>query len=536
MSELTLSQFWIIIGSLMLVCIFLVFLLTKYKHDIQELTLDLNKTILDFNQLAEKFDTLNIAKQQLEQQWIKEQTQAENLLLRISERDNKIIFVETELNEAQARNEQLVLQLNGAKERLGMTSAQLEGLQAQLMQNQQRLDAKENEQQNLTEKMTALSQELVHLKTMLAEKEKHFTEQKQNIEQSRQQLSTEFQNLANRILEEKSRTFSQTNQSTLETMLKPFREQIESFQKRVNEIHSESLKGNAGLESEIKKVLEIGFNMSKEANNLASALKGKKKTLGNWGEIQLEQALQSAGLIENQHYQSQAHFKNAEGKHNYPDFVLHLPDNKHLIIDSKMSLNAYESAVNSDDELQARSYLNEHIKALKNHIDDLARKDYSNLIGMHSPDFVLMFIAVEPAYIEALKQDYSLFNYGYDKNVILVSHTTLMPILRTVANLWRIERGNTDAKEIAEKAGEIYNQVCLVADRLNKLGSGLATVTGHFNNTVTALVGQQGLFGKTERFKTLSSKANKIMPNMEYLHQDLDLSRLKITSDNESKE
>ena len=346
----------------------------------------------------------------------------------------------------------------------------------------------------------------------------------------------EFQNLANRILEEKSQSFNQTNQTALETLLKPFREQIEGFQKRVNEIHSESVKGNAGLEAEIKKVLEIGLNMSKEANNLTSALKGEKKTLGNWGEVQLERALQLAGLIENVHYSAQAHFKDEQGGRNYPDFVLNLPDEKNIIIDSKMSLNAYESAVNSEDEFERERLLREHIKALKNHIDDLHRKDYSNLIGMRSPNFVLMFIAVEPAYIEALKLDPSLFNYGYEKNVIMVSHTTLMPILRTVANLWRIERGNAEAKEIAEKAGEIYNQICLVAERLNKLGNTLSTVSNQYNNTVTALVGQQGLVGKVERFKDLSAKANKSMPNVELLNNDVDLTRLSlITTENEVK-
>ena len=161
-------------------------------------------------------------------------------------------------------------------------------------------------------------------------------------------------------------------------------------------------------------------------------------------------------------------------------------------------------------------------------IDDLSRKDYSNLIGVRSPNFVLMFIAVEPAYIEALKADAALFAYGYERNVILVSYTTLMPILRTVANLWRIERGNTEAREISEKAGEIYNQICLVAERLAKLGNSLSAVSGHYNGTVTALVGQQGLLGKVERFKDLSAKANKEMPKVELLHNDLDTERLSV--------
>ena len=463
--------------SLLAIVVLLILLLILRQQKYTHLHQELSKTTQDYNQLASKFDELSSIKNQFEQQTIKVQTENQGLQYRLTERDEQIHHLT-------------------------------------------------QERQNLIEKLTALSQELTGLKTTLAEKEKHFSEQQQNFEQSKQQLGVEFQNLANRILDEKSRSFSQSNQTALETLLKPFREQIEGFQKRVNEIHSESVKGNAGLEAEIKKVLEIGLNMSQEASNLTSALKGEKKTLGNWGEVQLERALQLAGLEENVHYRAQAHFKDEQGGRNYPDFVLNLPDEKHLIIDSKMSLVAYESAVNSDDDFERERLLKEHISALKSHINDLHKKDYSNLIGMRSPNFVLMFIAVEPAYIEALKSDPTLFNYGYERNVIMVSHTTLMPILRTVANLWRIERGNAEAKEIAEKAGEIYNQICLVAERLSKLGNTLSTVSNQYNSTVTALVGQQGLVGKVERFKTLSAKANKTMPEVELLNNQLDLARL----------
>ena len=528
MENLLTPSFLTLLGVSLFVFMLFAFLLIRRTRDVQELQQDLNNTKQDYNQLAERFDLLNRQKSLLEQQTVKAQTQSEGLQIRLQERDEKIQYLTKELDEEQCRNEQIGAQIIALKERFGIASAQAESLQTQLQQSQQHLLRKEQEQQNLTAKLTALSQELTELKTTLSEKEKHFAEQSQQIEQSKQQLGVEFQNLANRILEEKSRSFNQTNQTALETLLKPFREQIESFQKRVNEIHSEALKGNAGLEAEIKKVLEIGLNMSQEANNLTSALKGEKKTLGNWGEVQLERTLQLAGLIENVHYRAQAHFKDEQGGRNYPDFVLNLPDEKHLIIDSKMSLVAYESAVNSEDDFERERFLKEHIKALKNHIDDLHKKDYSNLIGMRSPNFVLMFIALEPAYIEALKLDPNLFNYGYEKNVIMVSHTTLMPILRTVANLWRIERGNAEAKEIAEKAGEIYNQICLVAERLHKLGNTLSTVSNQYNSTVTALVGQQGLVGKAERFKELSAKANKTMPNVELLHNDVDLSRLSL--------
>ncbi|MCK3657994.1 recombinase RmuC [Pasteurellaceae bacterium Pebbles2] len=468
---------------LAVLCLVLIFVLMRRSRDVAELQQDLNKNILDYNQLVDKFDQLSAVKNQQDLALMQLQTRQEYLHSELTERDLS-------------------------------------------------LEQRTAELQKTTQNLTALQQEVTAFKITLAEKEKNFSEQQQAFAQSKQLLSNEFQNLANRILEEKSQSFHQSNQSAMDNLLKPFREQIESFQKRVNEIHSENVKGNAGLEAEIKKVLDVGLAMSQEAHNLTSALKGEKKTLGNWGEVQLERSLQLAGLAQGEHYEAQAHFKNEQGKHNYPDFVVHLPDNKHLIIDSKMSLVAYESAVNSSEDLQRQHFMREHIKAIRHHISDLSQKDYSNLIGMRSPNFVLMFIAVEPAYIEAMKADLELFNFAYQKNVILVSHTTLMPILRTVANLWRVERGNAEAKEISERAGEIYNQVCLVAERLAKLGGSLSTLGSRYNDTVTALVGQQGLAGKVERFKDLSAKANKTLPDVEWLHQDIETEKLLILKGN----
>ncbi|MDO4626663.1 MAG: DNA recombination protein RmuC [Pasteurellaceae bacterium] len=506
-----------------LIFVLLLGLFFCYQHKQQQ-----RKLIDEYNQLVEQFNHQRDEKNQLEQQLIRVQTQADGLQIRINERDEKIHYLQTELDQEQDNNQQINGQITQLQQHYGSAVAQAKSLQMQLQQQQQQMQRKEQEVVQLNGQLTDFAQQLTGIKTQLIEKEKQFIEQQQMIEQSKQQLSVQFQHLANQILEEKTQRFNQTNQSALDNLLKPFREQIEGFQKRVNEIHSENVKGNANLESEIKKVLEIGLSMSQQADNLTSALKGEKKTLGNWGEIQLEKALQSAGLIENEHYNAQAHFKNEQGQHNYPDFVLNLPDNKHLIIDSKMSLVAYEQAVNSQDDEQREYFLKEHCKALRNHINDLSHKDYSNLIGMRSPDFVLMFLAIEPAYIEALKTDTNLFNYGYERNVILVSHTTLMPILRTVANLWRIERGNLEAREISERAGEIYNQVCLVVERLSSLGDNLNKVSKHYNNTVTALVGGQGLIGKVERFKALSAKANKQMPNLEPIHADIEMEKLTV--------
>jgi DNA recombination protein RmuC len=361
------------------------------------------------------------------------------------------------------------------------------------------------------------------------QKDQEFNQQRlQQFEESKKQLKIEFENLAGKILDEKAKVLGQNSQASIESLLKPFREQIEGFQKRVNDVHTESVKGNASLESEIKKVLEVGLKMGKDANNLTSALKGDSQKRGGWGEAQLERTLEMSGLVVGTHFEKQTAFKDADGRRKQTDYLINVPGGKQMIIDSKVSLVAYDKVVSADTPESQTLALSEHANAVKRHIDDLASKDYTNLIGVRSPSFVLMFMPIEPAYIEALKYKKDLFSYGYEKNIVLVSHTTLIPILRTVANLWMIERSNKEARQISEKAGDIFNQVCEVAIRLQKLGGSLGAAANHYNETLTSLAGRQGLHGKVERFRQLSSKVSKSMPALEPLHKDLDQEKLEL--------
>ena len=363
-------------------------------------------------------------------------------------------------------------------------------------------------------------------------KERELVEQKiEQFDNSRKQLKIEFENLANRILEDKTRSFDQTNKNALEALLKPFREQVEGFQKRVNDVHSESLKGHAALESEIKKVLEVGLKIGSDAQNLTEALKGDSQKRGSWGETQLEKTLQMSGLIEHDHYEKQTSMQDAEGRRKQTDFLIKLPDDKHIVIDSKVSLAAYDRAVAAESDEQLELALAEHVKAVKRHIDDLQGKNYTNLIGVRSPSFVLMFMPIEPAYIEALKYEKDLFSYGYERGIVLVSHTTLIPILRTVANLWSMERSTREARELGDKAGDIYNQVRKVAERLARIGGSLSAATNHYNETVRALSGRQGLRGKVERFAEMSSKVTRAIPEIEPLHNDLQGESLELLAE-----
>lgn len=401
---------------------------------------------------------------------------------------------------------------------LRQTLAQTEQANQQLNTN---LDIAVKQSQSLQQALHESEKSSQLLKSEL-QKNHELSEQKlAQFEDNKKQLKIEFENLAAKMLDEKTKAFNQNSQHSIEALLKPFRDQIEGFQKRVNEVHSDSIKGHAALEAEIKKVLEAGMKIGDDAKNLTSALKGDSQKRGGWGEAQLERTLEMSGLIAGAHFEKQSSFKDNDGNTKKTDYLINVPGGKQLIIDSKVSLLAYDRAVAAQTAEAQNLALIEHANAVKKHIDDLSAKDYTNLIGMRSPSFVLMFMPIEPAYIEALKFEKDLFNYGYERNIVLVSHTTLIPILRTVANLWMIERSNNEAREISEKAGDIFNQVCEVANRMQRLGNSLSAASNHYNNTLKALAGRQGLHGKVERFSRLSNKVSKSMPELEPLHNDL---------------
>jgi len=370
----------------------------------------------------------------------------------------------------------------------------------------------ETEVLSLNKELASLAAQLSAQSATLTEREAGHQNQMKWLEESRTALRSELEVVGQKLLATSGKALESTNQKSLASLLKPLAEKIDQFQTRVNQVHTDMVRNTASLSEQIKHLESVGVSMSDEAHNLTRALKGDKKLVGNWGEAQLEKTLELAGLRRGEHYDAQVTVKDAQGDRHVPDFVIRLPEGKNLVIDSKVSLVDYERAVTAESEAERASALEGHAKAVRNHIDALSAKDYANLPGMDSPDFVLMFMPVEPAYIEVMRSQRELFNYGYQKNVVLVSHTTLMPILRTVANLWMIEHSNREAREISDRAGDIYNTVCLLGDRLQALGSSMTTATQRYNEAVRAVQGRQGLAGKVARFKTLSKKANKTFP------------------------
>ena len=380
--------------------------------------------------------------------------------------------------------------------------------------------------ERLRQEKHALDLDLARLQAAQRERQRSFDTMMSELNASRERLKTDFRDLAAQVLQEREQHFRASSQQAMTGLLQPLREQLQAFQLRVNQVHDESLRGNVSLATEIKRLSEVGLQMSREAETLARALKGDKKIMGNWGEMQLERSLQLAGLERGVHYESQARFKAAHGEVRMPDFVLKLPDDKHIVLDSKVSLVDYDRALSATTEEDRLAALDAHVKAVRNHIDDLARKDYSALPGMGSPSFVLMFMPIEAAYIEVLRHGRDLFDHGCRQNVILVSHSTLMPVLKTVSNLWMIARSNEQAQALADRAGELYNQVAVVAERLKKLGDALETVSRHYNSTITAVAGQQGLHGKVTRFRELSARASRRMPDLQPLANDVESERL----------
>ena len=456
-------------------------------------------------------------------------------------RINELEIAKAELSQKLTHVSQIAneLKLKGENQanQLSVLIAQSSELKTSRDEKLQQLKQVENERAGLREmvdneqrKISRLEAEGREKNAMLIAEHEKLAEMKSQSEKQfdmqNQQLKNEFKVVSEEIIKNRQSMLSEHNKEGIGALLKPLQEQIDGFQKRVNQVHDESVKGNTQLKSDIENVMRMGIKMRDEASNLSTALKGDSQQRGAWGEAQLERTLELSGLIAHDHFEKQTSFTDDNGRRKQTDYLIKLPGDKCIIIDSKVSLIAYERAC-SDNADQANTHMRAHVAAVRSHINDLASKEYTNLSELHSPDFVLMFMPIEPAYIEAMKTDPELFAFGYNKNIILVSHTTLIPILRTVANLWMLDRSNKEARQLGEGANDIYNSVATVSERLESLGKALNTASGHYNKTVTALSGNQGLQGKVKRFTELSSKANKVMPELEHKHHEFDIAKLE---------
>ena len=473
-------------------------------------------------------------------QELQEQLQADALLATqqhdaaakvLRDREDDCLRLEKEKEFFDLEKKRLVDQLaeySGELSTLREGQAELSAAKARTTSLQRDLEELKAERQLLRASLEKQTSEAVTLATEREQQEENLRAQKEFIKNSSESLNQQFENLANKVFEQKGKQFAETNQTTLGGILKPLQEQIAGFQSRVNEVHDASTKSHTSLQQAIDGVKDLGLKIGKDASNLTTALKGDSQQRGAWGEAQLQRTLEISGLIEGDHYTMQDSFSDSAGKVKRTDFLVRLPEDRQLIIDSKVTLNAYERTIAAETPEQYERAMTEHVLAVRKHIDELASKDYTRLTGMKSPSYVLMFMPMESAYIEALKHNKELFQYGFNKQVVLVSHTTLIPILRTVANLWMLERSNAEAREISDMAADIYNKVTAVAEGLRNLGGSLTTVGNHYNKAVVALAGKQGLFGKVEKFEKISAKISKALPDIEPRDFELETGRLDL--------
>ena len=334
-------------------------------------------------------------------------------------------------------------------------------------------------------------------------------ESKRLIEQQKQ-LQTQFENMANEIFEKKSEKFAEQNQKNIDQILKPLGEKIKSFEQSVEDKYLKDQKNKAGLSEQIKLLQETNQKISQDANNLAKALKGDSKVQGDWGELQLEVLLEKSGLNKGVHFRTQNSLKDEEGNDKRPDCIIDLPDNKNLIIDSKVSLSAYEQYVNSEDELKKQVLLKQHLESIKKHIKDLAGKDYPNLYSINTPDYVLMFVPIEPALTLALQEDGEIFNLALNKNIILVSTSTLMATMRTVSFIWQQENQKKNVLEIARQSGALYEKFIGFTNDLEGVGKAIDNAHKKYEAAQNKLISGRGnLVNSVEKIKKLGAKTNK---------------------------
>jgi len=339
-------------------------------------------------------------------------------------------------------------------------------------------------------------------------------EQKEEVEKLQEKFTKEFENLANKILDEKSNKFTEQNKENMKNILSPLQEKIQLFEKKVDDTHKESIDYHAALRQQIIGLSELNAQMSKETLNLTKALKGDSKMQGNWGELILERVLEKSGLEKDREYFVQQSHTNGEGNRVFPDVVINLPDGKKMIVDSKVSLTAYEKFINEEDDSLKNGFLKEHVSSIKRHVEQLGDKNYQDLYQMESPDFVLLFIPMEPAFALALNEDTTLYNKAFEKNIVIVTPSTLLATLRTIDSMWANQKQQENAFEIARQAGALYDKFeGFVAD-LIKVGKKIDESKVEYQGAMNKLVdGKGNLITSVEKLKKMGAKAKKALPD-----------------------
>ncbi len=429
-----------------------------------------------------------------------ERYELEKRLALCEQRNEKIEALEKEAEGSRTRAEALqqeLRELSAALSREKERAAYLETVSAKLEERERSLET-------LKKAVASREAENRELVARMEEERKNMDEKLALLETAKKELANQFQVMAQEILDEKGKVFAEQSQDRLRSLLDPFRTQLVEFKQKVETVYVDETRERASLKKEIETLRDLNRQISQEAVNLTRALKGDKKAQGTWGELILERVLEQSGLRRGVEYETQGGFRDGEGRLLRPDVIVHLPEEKDVVIDSKVSLVAYERHSSAETEAEKAAALGEHVKAVRAHIDRLSEKDYGALKGIRSLDFVLLFMPIEAAFLAAFKADENLFSYAFEKRIVVVTPTTLLATLKTIENIWRYERQNRSAQEIVRRAGAIYDKLRLFVESMEKLGKQIDTVHGTYDEAMNRLVrGRGNVISQASRFPDL---------------------------------
>ncbi len=370
----------------------------------------------------------------------------------------------------------------------------------------------ESEREDIRREKELLNAELSRKNTEYENLQEQNLKRDEELAKQQEQLRKDFELMASKILDEKSEKFTIQNKENIKNILNPLEEKIKTFEKKVEDSQKESISMHSALKEQLLGLKDLNQQMAKEATNLTKALKGDSKTQGNWGELVLERVLEKSGLEKDREYFVQQNFQREDGSRVMPDVVLHLPDNKKMIIDSKVSLTDYERLVNAEDD-ERSLYLKAHVNSIKKHVDQLSAKNYQDLYDIESPDFVLMFIPIEPAFAVAINEDNTLYNKAFEQNIVIVTPSTLLATLRTIDTMWNNEKQQQNAIEIAKQAGALYDKFEGLVSDLTGVGKKIDAAKSDYSAAMNKLVeGKGNLISRVEKIKKMGAKAKKALP------------------------
>lgn len=456
--------------------------------------------------------------------------QLESLEQSVVDISTELSATQTKLAVSQNQQANAEQQLQDKQHELTQTQQQLQlgrdkisQVEGQLSQTKAILVEREQDAQKLSQKEAIIDQlnlQISDLKTQLNQEQverqkdqENLNEKLELLQSNKAQLSQEFENLSNKIFEEKNKQFKQTSQEGLTSLLNPFKDQLEGLRKKVDDVYVAESKDRSALKAQITSLHDLNKQITEEAASLARALRGEKKTQGNWGELVLETVLEKSGLRNGEEYVREKSITNEDGKRYRPDVIVNLPEGKHIVVDAKVSLNAYTDYVNAESDADRIKFLKQHVDAIRFHIKDLSEKQYTKLPGLNSPDFVFLFMPIEPAFMVAFEHDDKLFNDAFEQRIVVVTPTTLLASLRTVSSLWSIERQNNNAKQLAEQAGKIHDKLVSFVEDMEKVGKQLGTVQGTYDNAWSKLKeGRGNLISQAHKFKDLGVRVKKEIP------------------------